>query len=267
MGDLRVMTYNMLHAPGDRLGHLVDVVQSVNPDVLACQEINTFDGMMELARELNMMPIWGPANSEEDYLAGAPLYEHLVLLTRLPVMTMRVHRGDRTAMFRPVLEVHVQIPGWREITFLTVHFRAHPHPTHRFLKFREVASFLSVVENVQGPIIALGDFNSWAPGEGTLPARSEHVQSTIPEDHILGLQGGVIGGIQNAGLVDSYRLVHPSEGQVTPDSTLLHSSTSRVDYIFVSPDLTPHVSNSHIVDSEVVQKASDHRPVVTQFTW
>ena len=49
MTTLRLMTYNMLHAPGDRLAPLVEVVQSVAPDILACQEVNTFDGMMELA--------------------------------------------------------------------------------------------------------------------------------------------------------------------------------------------------------------------------
>lgn len=262
MADFRVMTYNMLHAPGDRLGPLVDVVRSANPDVLACQEVNTFDGMMDLAKELNMMPVWGPANSEEDYRDEKPLYEHLVVLTRLPVMAMRVHRGDREAMFRPVLEVRLKIPGWQEITLFTVHFRALVHPNQRFLKFREVASFLSAVEEARGPVIAMGDFNAWAPGEGDL---SPVHAGDAPEDHVAAIQGGVIGAIQSAGLVDSYRLIHPYEG--TPVSTLLNRTSSRVDYVFVSPDLTPFVSDSSIVDNHIVQQASDHRPVVTEFTW
>ena len=82
MTTLRVMTYNMLHAPGDRLAPLVDVVKGVSPDVLACQEVNTFDGMMELSRELDMLPIWGMANSAEDYRDGQPVFEHLVVFTR-----------------------------------------------------------------------------------------------------------------------------------------------------------------------------------------
>ena len=85
MTTLRVMTYNMLHAPGDRLAPLVDVVKGVSPDVLACQEVNTYDGMMELSRELKMMPIWGMANSAEDYRSGQPVSEHLVVFHGSPL--------------------------------------------------------------------------------------------------------------------------------------------------------------------------------------
>jgi len=90
----RIMTYNMLHAPGDRLQALTGVVTAINPDILACQEINTFDGMMALARELNMMPVWGPANAAEDHRNHQPLYEHLVLFTRIPTSASRRPRGD-----------------------------------------------------------------------------------------------------------------------------------------------------------------------------
>jgi hypothetical protein len=72
MTTLRAMTYNMLHAPGDRLAPLVEVVKGVGPDILACQEVNTFDGMMELSQELGMLPVWGIANSPEDYRDGDP---------------------------------------------------------------------------------------------------------------------------------------------------------------------------------------------------
>jgi len=89
------MTYNMLHAPGDRLGQLVDVVRGVDPDVLACQEINTYEGMMSLSKRLGMLPVRGRANSEEDTRDGQPLYEHLVVFTRLAPRTVQVHRGDR----------------------------------------------------------------------------------------------------------------------------------------------------------------------------
>ena len=38
MTRLRLMTYNMLHAPGDRLAPLVDVVKAVALDVLAVRK-------------------------------------------------------------------------------------------------------------------------------------------------------------------------------------------------------------------------------------
>ncbi len=93
MTRLRLMTYNMLHAPGDRLAPLVDVGKAVSPDVLACQEVNTFEGVMALSRELGMLPTWGVANSPEDYRDGQLVFEHLVVFTHLPPLAVRVHRA------------------------------------------------------------------------------------------------------------------------------------------------------------------------------
>lgn len=264
MTRLRVMTYNMLHAPGDRLGPLAEVVKGVGPDVLACQEVNTFDGMMALSRALDMLPVWGAANSHEDTRDGQPLYEHLVIFTRLVPRAVRAHRGDQRAMFRPVLEVRLQPPGGPEITFFTVHFRALVDPHTRYLKFRELGAFLAVVGEAQGPVVAMGDFNALAPDEversGNGPWRSEP-----PEDHLAAIRGGVVGAIVDAGLVDSYRAVHPQVGQ--DESTLVGASGRRIDHIFVSPSLRSFVTGSQIVDNETVRVASDHRPVVTDFTF
>ena len=165
MTTLRMMTYNMLHAPGDRLAALVEVVKGIGPDVLACQEVNTYEGMMELSRELDMMPIWGVANSAEDYSSGQPVFEHLVVFTRFPPRAVHVHPGDRRAMFRPVLEVRLQPPGGPEFSTFVVHLRALTDPRQRFLKFREVGALLAILGEAAGPVIAMGDFNAIAPIE------------------------------------------------------------------------------------------------------
>jgi endonuclease/exonuclease/phosphatase family metal-dependent hydrolase len=264
MTTLRLMTYNMLHAPGDRLASLAEVVKRVGPDILACQEVNTFEGMMALARELDMLPSWGVANSPEDYRDGRPVFEHLVVFTRMAPHAVRVHAGDRRAMFRPVLEVRLQLPGGPEIVTLTVHLRALIDPYERFLKFREVGALLAILADAGGPVIALGDFNALAPDEagqsGDGPWRTDP-----PEDHLAAIRGGVIGAVLDAGLVDSYRVVHPFDGQ--GPSTLVGRAGRRLDHIFVSPSLRKFVSNSYIVDNEMVRVASDHRPVVTELTF
>jgi len=262
MTTLRVMTYNMLHAPGDRLGPLVEVVKAVSPDILACQEVNTFDGMMALSRELKMLPVWGAANSPEDYREGQPVFEHLVVLTRLAPRAAYVHRGDRRAMFRPVLEVRLQPPGGPEIRTFTVHLRAVIDPGERYLKFRELGSLLAVLNEADGPAIAMGDFNAMAPGEGGQVGPGPGGKE-LPEDHVAAVRGGVIGAVLEAGFVDSYRLRHAPDG--TDESTLLGRPGRRLDHIFVTPSLERFVTGSYIADSETVQMASDHRPVVTEF--
>jgi endonuclease/exonuclease/phosphatase family metal-dependent hydrolase len=262
MTRLRVMTYNMLHAPGDRLGPLVEVVKAVSPDVLACQEVNTFDGVMALSRELDMLPVWGAANSPEDYRDGQPVFEHLVVLTRLAPRAVYVHPGDRRAMFRPVLEVRLQAPGGPEITTFTVHLRAAIDPSERYLKFRELGSLLAVLGEADGPAIAMGDFNAMAPGDGG-PVGPGPGGSELPEDHVVAVRGGVVGAVLDAGFVDSYRLRHAPDGG--DESTLLGRPGRRLDHIFVTSSLQPFVADSYIVDNEMVQVASDHRPVVTEF--
>jgi endonuclease/exonuclease/phosphatase family metal-dependent hydrolase len=263
MSSLRIMTYNMLHAPGDRLGQLVDVVRNVDPDVLACQEINTFEGMMLLSRELGMLPVWGPANSAEDTRGDQPLYEHLVVFTKLAPRTVRVHRGDRRAMFRPVLEVELELstPGGATVTFFVVHLRAVLDGTERYLKWRELGALLAVIADRDGPVVALGDFNARPPGE--LPPADN--RRALPEDHLAAVGGGVVAAIADAGLADSLRLVHPYTG--TPDSTLLQHDGARVDYIFVNEQLRDQVTDAYIVDNETVAVASDHRPVVAEITF
>jgi endonuclease/exonuclease/phosphatase family metal-dependent hydrolase len=263
MTKLRVMTYNMLHAPGDRLGPLADVVKGVAPDVLACQEVNTFDGMMELARELGMLPVWGAANSPEDYRDGLAVFEHLVVFTKLAPRSVHVHRGDRRAMFRPVLEVALQPPGAPDVRVFTVHLRARTDTSERFLKYRELGSLLAILADAEGPVIAMGDFNALAPGEGDGSAMGRP-GTDPPEDHLAAVRGGVVGAIIGSGLVDSYRLRHPNDRD---ESTLLARAGWRVDYIFVNSVLERFVSSSYILDNEVVLQASDHRPVVTEFTF
>ena len=49
------------------------------------------------------------------------------------------------------------------------------------------------------------------------------------------------------------------------ESTLLGRPGRRLDHIFVTSSLQPFVADSYIVDNEMVQVASDHRPVVTEF--
>ena len=110
--------------------------------------------------------------------------------------------------------------------------------------------------------IAMGDFNAMAPGEGGQVGPGAG-GSELPEDHAAAVHGGVVGAVLDAGFVDSYRLRHVPDG--TDESTLLGRPGRRLDHIFVTSSLQPFVANSYIVDNEMVQVASDHRPVVTEF--
>ena len=261
MKMVRLMTYNMLHAPGDRLDQLVSVVRAEAPDILACQEINTVEGGLELSRELGMVPVWGMANSAEDHHDGAPVFEHLLVLTRTPPEWVRVHAGDRRAMFRPVLEALFSLQGFPPFRVFVVHFRARIDPDERFLKLRELGAFLSVVAGAKGPAVAMGDFNAREVEDGLAAPRAREA----PDDHLAAVHGGVYRAISGAGFADTFRLLHQERQE--DESTLIKAAGAKVDYIFVNEPLVGHVSSSYIVDSDLVRTASDHRPVVTELAW
>ena len=96
MTDLRLMTYNMLHAPGDRFTALLGVVQAARPDILACQEIDDIPALLTLSERLRMPAVIGYANTPED----PPAPEHLAVLSRWPIVHLHLHRGDPAVQFR-----------------------------------------------------------------------------------------------------------------------------------------------------------------------
>ena len=162
-------------------------------------------------------------------------------------------------MFRPVLKVGTSAAGRPRGSRCRRSICGPGSTRPNGCKFREAGSLLGVLSDADGPIIAMGDFNALAPDEAT-EANGPPRSPSRPEDHVAGVRGGVIGAILDAGFVDSYRLIHPYEGQ--QESTLLARAGWRVDYIFVNSLLQPYVSSSYILDNEAVRKASDHRPVV-----
>jgi endonuclease/exonuclease/phosphatase family metal-dependent hydrolase len=253
---MRVMTYNMLHAPGDRLDDLFEVIRDAQPDVLACQEIDDIPGLLEIARRLEMPAVIGHANRPE----SPPAPEHLALLTRWPIVSLCVSRGDTEAMFRPVLEVWVVPPESEPVGFFVVHFRASPGVPGSHLKLREVRHLCGLLERASGRYCALGDFNAWAPGEGD---QSPEWHADLPEEHRAALRGGVIGQIQALALDDTWRHCHPAPQPSL--ATLRGNALSRVDYIWASADLAALVTESSILRSPRAEIASDHYPVLTVF--
>jgi endonuclease/exonuclease/phosphatase family metal-dependent hydrolase len=254
---MRVMTYNMLHAPGDRLESLLEVVREAEPDVLACQEIDDIAGLLALSRQLEMPAAIGHANQPE----SPPHPEHVAILSRWPIEQVHVHRGDLEAMFRPVLEVWVAPPDGGLVGFFTVHFRARPGAPGSEVKQCEARHLADVLARATGRFCALGDFNAWAPGEGELSA-GRH--ANLAEDHRAAVCGGVIDALLALNLTDTWKQCHPAPEPVAP--TLRDSATSRVDYILASRDLAPSVRTSDVIQSASTAIASDHYPLLTTFT-
>ena len=156
MNRLRIATYNILSGGGTRWRAIGEMVQTIDADVLALQEIEDPRPMFSLAERLGYRAVFG----------RAPRFRHQGLLSRLPLREWRNHQDPR-AFPRNSLEVSLDLPGG-PVAIHTVHLtaafqrrgRAEPD------RLRELGA---VREQAQGGNpdrhLILGDFNSLAPGE------------------------------------------------------------------------------------------------------
>lgn len=292
MAKLRIMTWNLLHAPGDRLQELADSVRALDPDILACQELNDEDGFHALSEAIQMPGVLGSANRPEVRIddpgsAADKSPEHIALFSRHPIVFQGIHRGDPEIQFRPVLEAVVQVPELGDVRFFVVHFRAFPGPENEGYKVREARFLADLLTRTGGKKCALGDFNAWAPGEGDL---SDSWGRQHPEDHRAAVRGGVIRELDRTGLVDAWRKFHPSVGtdptqidrrsepgpqaakeqsQATghpphPGRTLRDNPLSRVDYVWLSPSLADRAVRADAIRDARIETASDHYPVLAE---
>ena len=107
----------------------------------------------------------------------------------------------------------------------------------------------------------MGDFNAMTPGEAGHDSAGP-MGTSLPEDHLAAVRGGVIGAILGAGFLDSYRERHPFNERAK--STLIGREGRRLDHILVCSSLGPCIADSYILDNETARVASDHLPVVTE---
>lgn len=270
MSGLRLMTYNMLNAPNERLEQLVAVVRQYAPDILACQEITDVPGLLQLSAQVGMPVVIGPANgpevTESDRQAdvsGGRL-EHVALLSRYPIIGFRVHQGNPRVMFRSIVEVWIEIPGVATVRGFVVHLRAFPGPEGAQFKMREAEVLASLLRSAEeSPYrFVMGDYNAWIRGVGDYRPAFER----YPKDHIAAILGDVTDLIRGSGVEEVWRL-QATEPEAVPGTVRGLGSRSPVDHIMVSPRLGSHLRQVFVPDDPLLASASDHLPVIADFSW
>jgi endonuclease/exonuclease/phosphatase family metal-dependent hydrolase len=263
MAEVTLATWNMLHAPGDRLEALYDVLAGIDADAVAVQEVDDVAATAVLAGRLGMTLFVAYATRPESPSAPGepPMPEHVALLSRLPVRRAQAHPGDRTAMCRPVLEAWLDVPGVsRPVGLFAVHLRALAGPEGSAYKARETAALRTVLADAPGPHLVVGDFNAWMPGHAEAYGITDLRGHTVPEDHRRAFVSETMGGL----LADGYRDALEGRTGEPPAPSMRGRRAPRVDNVLVTPDLFPAVVDARILASESVERASDHHAVVVR---
>ena len=155
---LRVATFNIHHAEGMDgivdLDRIAAVIRAINPDLIALQELdervprsNLIDHPAELARMLAMHVHFGPAMDLEVGRYGIAL------------ASPRGFRAATIALPRSGSEEPraVVVARWDEMQIVATHLSR-----DRSSRLRQARHLASMVQQMEGPVIVLGDMNQRA---------------------------------------------------------------------------------------------------------
>ena len=249
---LRVVTYNILDGGTGREAHITRVLEALRPDVVVLQEVTGDTLVAALGKQFGMAHYVAPGNT----------WRQVALLSRLPIMAAAGHH--HFPIHRAILQATLELAGGRRLHVFGIHTMALPllaMEAWRVWEVREISQLM--VPLLAEHCLLAGDFNASAPGD-RVDVRGWPRWLRL----MLLPQGGrvlrwAMRAVQNAGLIDCYRQLHPkADGFTLP----AHAPNTRLDYIFASPSLAGRLRLCEVVGHpDEVLKASDHRPVVAEF--
>lgn len=163
---LRVMTYNIHVGVGmDKkldLQRIADVINRARPDLVGLQEVDRGvkrtegkDEIVELAKMTDMHYAFA---HNLDYQGGQ---YGVAILSRFPIGAIdhRKYENRREAERRGMIRVEVNVGG-KTINFVTTHLDYQHEEGRRF----ETEQMLKFLQDINGPLIVVGDFNDEPSG-------------------------------------------------------------------------------------------------------
>ena len=238
----RLLTYNIMHGGGGRLDALAAVIDGCQPDLVLLQEATDPANVQRLA-EVTGMAEWRAFRAQS-----------LGFLSRHPVTGSE---WVRPAISRHAFVEVVPVPGLR---IFGVHLSAvHAAWTEqrRVLELR--ALLKTVARHQDGFHVLAGDFNTVAPGDvfeaSKLAVAGAAVRVAERRPH----QVAHDPDRADAGYVDAFRTLHPSDPGLTLPTPTPHV---RLDYVFVPRAHAARVARCDVVRAGATAGASDHFPIV-----
>ena len=221
---MRLVTWNIWNGGGDRIEAIQRVLREQNADVVALQEANDRDAVERLASSLQMQAVYGEANSEFA----------VAWLSRLPIARSANHR-------LPVLEktlLEVEVAGRRLFATHLSAGRTLAHEPRRIAEAEAIVARLGA-----GGDVLVGDFNAVHP--------RDEIGSPPPDEELEHVSRRPIELLLEAGLVDSFRELHPDDPGWT---YVAWQPWARLDYVFTRE----RPRSCDVVESD----ASDHFALV-----
>lgn len=247
-----------------------ECILAMRPDVLGLQEIGDTNALMELRSALKThgleYPFW-------EHVAGYDTNIHVAVLSRFPIAARRSHsregfllNGRRFRTSRGIAEIDIQVNSKYSFTLFVAHLKSRrPSVAADETDIREQEALIvreKVDARLRGKpnanVLVLGDLND--------------IKNSISTRALI--------GTGRSSLIDTRPAERNGDPKPTAGSRLaprnivwthfygVEDSYSRVDYILLSRGMAREwdPAGSYVLTQPNWGLASDHRPVLAQFT-
>ncbi len=242
--------YDGCREPG-RYRRLVSFVKKRNPDVLGLSELNGWDEndfarLSDFKKEVKL---------DYSLFCRSPHGYHLAVFSRIPFIKATVLNEG---MWHGAIVSELSTKGRHYEVAI-----AHLSPRDEGVRTREAKSVVSAIRMKSA--ILMGDMNSLSredirnPGKLMASLRSKGISKFGPEKP----RSDTIDAISKK-MVDATRLFSKVPGHTVPTKSNRdqeHSVPVRLDYVFITPDLKPHVKAAGILRTSETERISDHYPI------
>ena len=239
-----------------RKGAFQDFVDEYQPDILCIQETKAKQGQAEIDLP-EYEEIWNSA--------VRPGYSGTAIFTKIKPLSVR-NNLPTELVFKdefgdPLVEGRVLTAEFEQFYLVNVYTPNSKNALER-LELRhelwdpEFLKYLKELEKTK-PVVVCGDFNAAHEEIDIARPRTNHHSAGFTDEERRGITNLV-----KAGLVDTYRSLHPEEVRYTWWSHWGQARANnvgwRIDYFFVSKSLLPNLKAAEIYENVM---GSDHCPV------
>lgn len=266
--NMRMLSYNIWFGgerpfkdSGSRRTQIQRILRACQADVVALFECNGWVEDRTILQDyqdaLGVRACLLATNPDQD----GDTYNIVVLLR--PELVVRQVIMDTAQFYHGAIVVELLTSNGEPLRIIATHL-APLSPPKRTQEIGTILHYFST----DGQTVIMGDLNSLSPRDRyavrniPLAHRGRHVTAGQVDT-------SVIQTLEQEGMVDTFYHLHPDEWGFTAPTPVavdpaFEGAQLRLDYIFVSSALTPHLRSCEVVRNRDTDSASDHFPILMQ---
>ena len=256
---MKIMAYNILEGGEGRIDPLAEVIRLADADVVMVAEAWDEGLFHRLADRVGMdrFRAENPRNRE-----GA-----VGVLSRLKIVEGVNHAALDGRFTKGACHVIVEVGSEksevRRLPIVGVHLHARETLADEEERLKELPGVFAIGELFRGRSHVLaGDFNAYHPGQVVAVEKLRESTRERISKQGWAVPREVVRRILERGYVDGHAL-HHSPAEFGTSFTTSHPA-ARVDYVFVTAELSGRVRGCEVFTPEMARFASDHFPVVCE---